>query len=98
MPNSLHLQPIGTMRCVSGTLVNLLLLTNPIVFESKHLVRLFMYHTLIPIRNIAFPIQMRYNITSRGVGARHCRVLNGVPHVNENRYILPLDAQVHLHN
>ncbi|MEH2055011.1 MAG: hypothetical protein V7K97_02270 [Nostoc sp.] len=29
---------------------------------------------------------MRYNITSQGVGARHCRAPTGVPHVNENRY------------
>ncbi|MHC5862145.1 hypothetical protein [Nostoc sp.] len=29
---------------------------------------------------------MRYNITSRGVGARHCRAPTGVPQVNENRY------------
>ncbi|MBD2564416.1 MULTISPECIES: hypothetical protein [Nostoc] len=36
--------------------------------------------------NMAVPIQMRYNITSRGVGARHCRAPTGVPHVNENRY------------
>ncbi|MEH2397587.1 hypothetical protein [Nostoc sp.] len=37
--------------------------------------------------NIAVPIQMRYNIISPGVGARHCRAPTGVPHVNENRYI-----------
>ncbi|MCC5603301.1 hypothetical protein [Nostoc favosum] len=36
---------------------------------------------------IAVPIQMRYNITSPGVGARHCRAPTGVPHVNENGYI-----------
>jgi hypothetical protein len=36
---------------------------------------------------IAVPIQMRYNITSTGVGARQYRALTGVLHVNENRYI-----------
>jgi hypothetical protein len=36
--------------------------------------------------NIAVPIQMRYNIRSRDVGARQCRAPTGVPHVNENRY------------
>ncbi|MCC5605038.1 hypothetical protein [Nostoc favosum] len=29
---------------------------------------------------IAVPIQMRYNITSQGVGARQCRALTGIPH------------------
>ncbi|MEH2055652.1 MAG: hypothetical protein V7K97_05660 [Nostoc sp.] len=37
--------------------------------------------------HIAVSIQMRYNITSQGVGARHCRAPTGVLHVNENRYI-----------
>jgi hypothetical protein len=36
---------------------------------------------------MAVPIQMRYSITSQGVGARHCRALTGIPHGNENRYI-----------
>ncbi|WP_277926756.1 MULTISPECIES: hypothetical protein [Nostoc] len=35
---------------------------------------------------VAVPIQMRYNITSRGVGARHCRAPTGVTDVNENGY------------
>jgi membrane protein YdbS with pleckstrin-like domain len=34
----------------------------------------------------AVPIQMRYKIRSPDVGARQCRALTGVPHVNENRY------------
>ncbi|MFK0732475.1 MAG: type II toxin-antitoxin system HicB family antitoxin [Gloeotrichia echinulata GP01] len=29
---------------------------------------------------IALPIQMRYSIVSRDVGARHCRALTDVPH------------------
>ncbi|MEH2312972.1 MAG: hypothetical protein V7K35_16570 [Nostoc sp.] len=29
---------------------------------------------------------MQYNVTSRGVGARHCRAPTGVPHVNDNCY------------
>ncbi len=29
---------------------------------------------------------MRYNIISRGVGARQCRAPTGVPHTNEKRY------------
>jgi hypothetical protein len=29
---------------------------------------------------IALPIQMRYKIVSRDVGARHCRALTDVPH------------------
>jgi hypothetical protein len=29
---------------------------------------------------------MRYKIILQGVGARQCRALTGVPHVNENRY------------
>ncbi|MBW4452667.1 MAG: hypothetical protein KME55_08175 [Nostoc indistinguendum CM1-VF10] len=37
--------------------------------------------------SIAVPIQMRYKIILQDVGARHCRALTGVPHVNENRYI-----------
>ncbi|MEH2065972.1 MAG: hypothetical protein V7K50_27555 [Nostoc sp.] len=36
---------------------------------------------------IAVPIQMQYNVTSRGVGARQCRAPTGVPHVNDNCYI-----------
>jgi hypothetical protein len=36
---------------------------------------------------IAVPIQMRYNIRSQDVGARHCRAPTGVPHLNKNRYI-----------
>ncbi len=36
--------------------------------------------------DIAVPIQMRYNIISRGVGARQCRAPTGVPHTNEKRY------------
>ena len=39
------------------------------------------------IYDIAVPIQMRYNIISRGVGARQCRAPTGVTHVNEKRYI-----------
>ncbi|WP_334963548.1 hypothetical protein [Nostoc sp.] len=35
---------------------------------------------------IAVPIQMQYNVTSRGVGARQCRAPTGVPHVNDNCY------------
>ncbi|QFS43943.1 UvrD-helicase domain-containing protein [Nostoc sphaeroides] len=38
-------------------------------------------------KTIAVPIQMRYNIISRGVRARQRRAPTGVPHVNENRYI-----------
>ena len=30
--------------------------------------------------SIALPIQMRYKIVSRDVGARHCRALTDVPH------------------
>ncbi|MEH2058512.1 MAG: hypothetical protein V7K97_20640 [Nostoc sp.] len=30
---------------------------------------------------------MQYNVTSRGVGARHCRAPTGVPHVNDNCYM-----------
>ncbi|MEH2065715.1 MAG: DUF4278 domain-containing protein [Nostoc sp.] len=37
---------------------------------------------------IAVPIQMQYKVTSRGVGARHCRAPTGVPHVNDNCYNL----------
>ncbi|MBD2565308.1 MULTISPECIES: hypothetical protein [Nostoc] len=35
---------------------------------------------------ISFTLADWYNITSRGVGARHCRAPTGVPHVNEKRY------------
>ncbi|MBX9256383.1 hypothetical protein H1Q63_21075 [Desmonostoc muscorum CCALA 125] len=35
---------------------------------------------LCTVRIIAVPIQMRYNIMSPGVGARHCRAPTGVPH------------------
>ncbi|MBD2532472.1 hypothetical protein H6G97_23960 [Nostoc flagelliforme FACHB-838] len=31
---------------------------------------------------------MRYKIILQGVGARQCRAPTGVPHVNENRYII----------
>ncbi|WP_335108468.1 hypothetical protein [Nostoc sp.] len=47
--------------------------------------------TYLVARAIAVPIQMRYNIILRGVGARQCRAPTGVPHVNENRYSNKLD-------
>ncbi|MEH2059785.1 MAG: NB-ARC domain-containing protein [Nostoc sp.] len=45
---------------------------------------------------IAVSIQMRYNITSQGVGARQCRAPTGVPHVNENRYRYSQNLENHL--
>ncbi|MEH2350979.1 MAG: hypothetical protein V7K55_23840 [Nostoc sp.] len=52
------------------------------LMERSHLKR-----SVVSIIYIAVPIQMRYNITSPGVGARQCRAPTGVPHINENRYI-----------
>ncbi|MEH2288826.1 hypothetical protein [Nostoc sp.] len=37
---------------------------------------------------------MRYNIISRGVGARHCRAPTGVPHANEKRYSIAVVTNV----
>ncbi len=55
-------------------------------FILEHKLRINTFNFFSAGVSIAVPIQMGYNITSPGVGARQCRAPTRVPHVNENRY------------
>ncbi|MHC5613246.1 MAG: hypothetical protein ACYTXA_20160 [Nostoc sp.] len=86
MPNKCATITLAFSCCYVRSRLLASLITGVLVIANNRHLSYPVYSRSLLLFYIAVSIQMRYNITSRGVGARQCRAPTGVPDVNENRY------------